>query len=140
MTTPEQTARPFSENDELHQGLRLLMWGLVFLNVILFTLLLFCATVSHAQQSLLWPTPEIDGTVRDLTHLPALPHFPMDPTNLQHQAWSQPGSAMAIERQPLILWEEPINFTTPAMEPTAYPPLARQILVDIIKKFERQSR
>lgn len=94
----------------------------------------------HAQQALLWPTPEIDGTVRDLTHLPALPHFPMDPTNLQHQAWSQPGSAMAIERQPLILWEEPINFTTPAMEPTAYPPGARQILVDIIKRYERQSR
>lgn len=98
-----------------------------------------CA-IAHAQQALLWPTPEREGTVRDLTHLPALPHFPMDPTNLQHQAWSQPGSAMAIERQPLILWEPPIDFTTPAMEPTAYPPGARQIIVDIIKRYERQSR
>ena len=50
--------------------------------------------VTHAQQSLIWPTPEIHGTVRDLTHLPALPLVEMDPTNLQHQMWSQPGSAM----------------------------------------------
>lgn len=136
----ERSTTPSLSDDEKEQGLKMLIWGLVLLTTILFTSLLFCVTTSHAQQALLWPTPEIDGTVRDLTHLPALPHFPMDPSNLQHQAWSQPGSAMASERHPVILWEEPVSFVTPAMEPTAYPPGARQILVDIIKKFERQSR
>lgn len=97
---------------------------------------------AHAQQALLWPTPEVHGTVRDLTHLPALPHFPMDPTNLQHQAWSQPGSAMASEpHNGVVFLEAPwVTITPSTMEPTAYPPLARQILVDIIKRYERQSR
>jgi len=45
------------------------------------------------QQSLIWPMPEQPGVVRDLTHLPALPFWQTDPTNLQQQMWSQPGSA-----------------------------------------------
>jgi hypothetical protein len=97
----------------------------------------------HAQSALLWPTPEIDGTVRDLTHLPALPQFPMDPTNLQHQAWSQPGSnPLPVVIMP-GMWE-PLGLSpvdAPDMlAPIAHSPKARQIVQDLITRFERQSR
>src|SRR5215831_11849109 len=42
----------------------------------------------QSQAPLIWPTPEQHGTVRDLTHLPALPFWQVDPSNLQSQAWA----------------------------------------------------
>ena len=57
------------------------------------------------QQSLIWPQQESPGVVRDLTHLPALPFFPTDPSNLQSQAWAQPGSA--FQYRPSTGWRGP---------------------------------
>jgi hypothetical protein len=57
------------------------------------------------QQSLIWPMPDQPGVVRDLTHTPALPFFPTDPTNLQSQEWAQPGSA--FQYRPSMGWISP---------------------------------
>jgi len=74
--------------------------------------LLFCVAIvivlaspAMGQQSLIWPTPEQPGVVRDLTHTPALPFFPTDPTNLQSQAWSQPNTA--FQYRPMTGWRGP---------------------------------
>ena len=57
--------------------------------------------------SLIWPTPEVDGTVRDLTHLPALPFIEMQADHLQYQMWSQPGTAHLPRYNPLPALPEP---------------------------------
>lgn len=91
----------------------------------------------HAEQYL-WGTPEVQGTFRDNTNLPALPFFPMNPSNLQHQAWAQPQApaSYGFGYPPIPTTPEGDYFTGP--QPIH--PAARAMLKKMVEDFEKKWR
>lgn len=83
-------------------------------------------------ESIIWPTPEVHGTVRDLTQLPQLPGVQMDPTNLQHQEWAQPVWTPVYPDLPPIA----VDISVEPITGVGHSPKARQIVQDIYNRWK----
>ena len=111
--------------------MRRLPYYLAPMVVALLTLLL---TVRSEAEPLLWPTPEGPGVVRDLTHTPDLPFFPMEPDHLQHQMWAQPRTTPML-RTPI--WIPPPAVVLYPSIPERPPSLAERAADRALAEFER---